>query len=88
MRVPGWALPQHSCSDPALRHTPTSVTTRVAPNRGMPGPLVKGAVGQGGLIAANNPNGVLATDGSGIDHAFAAYGEEIFGSYAACVGGP
>jgi len=54
----------------------------------MPGPLVKGAVGQGGLIAANNPNGVLATDGSGIDHAFAAYGEEIFGSYAACVGGP
>ena len=49
--------------------------------------LVKGAVGQDGVIAEHNPNGFLATDGKGIDHAFDAYGEEIFGSYAACVGG-
>ena len=46
--------------------------------------MVKGAVGQDGVIAANNPNGFLATDGKGIDHAFAAYGDQIFGSYAAC----
>jgi hypothetical protein len=46
--------------------------------------MVKGAVGQDGVIAAHNPNGFLATDGKGIDHAFAAYGEQIFGSYAAC----
>lgn len=46
--------------------------------------MVKGAVGQDGVIAAHNPNLGLATDGKGIDHAFAAYGEQIFGSYAAC----
>lgn len=46
--------------------------------------MVKGAVGQDGVIAANNPNDGLATNGKGIDHAFAAYGEQIFGSYAAC----
>lgn len=46
--------------------------------------MVKGAVGQDGTIAAHNPNNWLATDGKGIDHAFAAYGDAIFGSYAAC----
>jgi len=46
--------------------------------------MVKGAVGQDGVIAAHNPNLALATNGKGIDHAFAAYGEQIFGSYAAC----
>ena len=46
--------------------------------------MVKGAVGQGGVIAAHNPNLELATNGKGIDHAFAAYGEQIFGSYAVC----
>ncbi|MGW4928792.1 hypothetical protein ACWEOH_06535 [Agromyces sp. NPDC004153] len=46
--------------------------------------MVKGAVGQDGVIAGHNPNSVRATDGKGIDHAFEAYGEQIFGSYAAC----
>ena len=46
--------------------------------------MVKGAVGQGGVIAAHNPNLSHSTDGKGIDHAFAAYGEQIFGSYAVC----
>ena len=46
--------------------------------------MVKGAVGQDGVIAAHNPNNWLATDGKGIDHAFEAYGDAIFGSYAAC----
>ncbi|WP_426324191.1 hypothetical protein [Microbacterium sp. E-13] len=45
---------------------------------------VKGAVGQGGVIAAHNPNLELAANGKGIDHAFEAYGAQIFGSYAAC----
>ncbi|WP_232499267.1 hypothetical protein [Agromyces humatus] len=45
---------------------------------------VKGAVGQDGTIGLHNPNLSHATDGQGIDHAFAAYGEQIFGSYAAC----
>lgn len=46
--------------------------------------MVKGAVGQDGVIAEHNPNKGLMTDGKGIDHAFDAYGEAIFGSYAAC----
>lgn len=46
--------------------------------------MVKGANGQDGLIAGHNPNKALMTNGKGIDHAFDAYGEEIFGSYAAC----
>ena len=46
--------------------------------------MVKGAVGQDGVIALHNPNLSHATDGKGIDHAFAAYGEEIGGSYGAC----
>ena len=46
--------------------------------------LVKGAVGQNGVIAANNPNPAHSSDGRGIDHIFAAYGEQIGGIYAAC----
>ena len=46
--------------------------------------MVKGAAGQDGVIAAHNPNSGLMTNGKGIDHAFAAYGDAIFGSYAAC----
>ncbi|WP_448808407.1 hypothetical protein [Agromyces bauzanensis] len=46
--------------------------------------MVKGAVGQDGTIASNNPNEELAGDGSGIDEIFAAYGAEIIGSYEAC----
>jgi hypothetical protein len=49
--------------------------------------LVKGAVGQGGTIGAHNPNAGLMADGKGIDHLFAAYGEQIGGSYAACGAG-
>jgi hypothetical protein len=45
---------------------------------------VKGAVGQGGVIASNNPNASHAGDGRGIDHIFAAYGEQIGGIYAGC----
>ena len=46
--------------------------------------MVKGAVGQGGVIAAHNPNLAHAADGKGIDHIFPAYGEQIGGSYALC----
>ncbi len=46
---------------------------------------IKGANGNGGTIAANNPNrDVKASDGKGIDEIFAAYGAEIAGSFAAC----
>lgn len=45
---------------------------------------VKGANGQDGLLAGNNPNDGLMANGKGIDHAFDAYGDAIFGSYAAC----
>ena len=47
--------------------------------------LVKGAVGQGGVIAGRNPNLAHSADGKGIDHIFAAYGAQIGGSYAVCV---
>jgi hypothetical protein len=46
--------------------------------------LVKGAVGQNGVIAAHNPHSEHAADGKGIDHLFPAYGQQILGSYAAC----
>ncbi|MDQ0576678.1 hypothetical protein [Agromyces albus] len=45
--------------------------------------MVRAAVGQDGTIAAHSPKNWLATDGKGIDHAFAAFGNAIFGSYAA-----
>jgi hypothetical protein len=45
---------------------------------------VKGATGQDGVLADHNPNKGLMANGKGIDHAFDAYGAEIFGSYAAC----
>lgn len=46
--------------------------------------LVKGAVGQDGTIASNNPHSEKAADGSGIDEIFAAHGGDIMGSFAAC----
>ncbi|MFE6256210.1 hypothetical protein [Agromyces sp. NPDC057865] len=45
---------------------------------------VKGATGQGGTIASNNPHPEKAGDGKGIDEVFAAYGAEIFGSLEIC----
>ena len=46
--------------------------------------MVKGANGQGGTIASNNPHPEKASDGSGIDQVFAAHGADIAGSFAAC----
>lgn len=48
---------------------------------------VKGVVGQGGVIGANNPNEGLMSDGRGIDHVFDTYGEAIVGSYLGCGAG-
>jgi hypothetical protein len=45
---------------------------------------VKGANGNDGTLAANNPNEGLMANGKGIDTLFAAHGEAIIGSYAAC----
>ncbi|QGF24106.1 hypothetical protein [Raineyella fluvialis] len=45
---------------------------------------VKGVTGQDGVLAAHNPNDALMTNGKGVDHAFDAYGAQIFGSYAQC----
>jgi hypothetical protein len=46
--------------------------------------MVKGAVGQDGLLAGHNPNAEKASDGKGIDHVLAAHGDAIFGSYGIC----
>jgi hypothetical protein len=46
----------------------------------------KQAVGSEGVIMENNPNGDLATDGRGIDHAEDAYGDAIVGLVLACGG--
>lgn len=46
--------------------------------------MVKGANGQGGTIASNNPHPEKAGDGSGIDQIFAAHGADIAGSFATC----
>lgn len=45
---------------------------------------VKGANGQDGVVAANNPHEEKAGDGSGIDEIFAANGADIIGSFEAC----
>ncbi|WP_404388069.1 hypothetical protein [Humibacillus xanthopallidus] len=45
---------------------------------------VKGANGNGGTLAANNPNEGLMANGKGIDTLFAAHGDAIIGSYGAC----
>jgi len=46
--------------------------------------MVKGAVGQDGTIASNNPHADKAGDGKGIDQIFAAHGDDIVGSFAEC----
>lgn len=46
--------------------------------------MVKGANGQGGTIASNNPHPEKAADGSGIDQVFAAHGADIMASFGAC----
>lgn len=46
--------------------------------------MVKGAKGQGGVLASNNPHSEKAGDGSGIDEIFAAHGGQIMGSFEAC----
>ncbi|QNN53650.1 hypothetical protein [Nocardioides mesophilus] len=45
---------------------------------------VKGAVGQDGVLADNNPNSWLMADGKGVDHFFDVYGEALGASFAAC----
>jgi len=45
---------------------------------------VKGAVGQGGVLAGRNPNDSLATNGRGIDHFFATYGDLLVSSFLGC----
>jgi hypothetical protein len=45
---------------------------------------VKGAVGQDGVLADNNPNSWLVTDGRGVDHFFDVYGPAIGASFATC----
>ena len=47
--------------------------------------MVKGANGNGGTIASNNPNrDVKSADGKGIDEIFAAHGADIMGSFVTC----
>ena len=65
----------------------------LAPAAGIPNSFVFGgkqAVGQGGVIAENNPNMTvdkLAADGKGIDHAEDAYGDAIGALIGQCTAG-
>jgi hypothetical protein len=45
---------------------------------------IKVVGGKDGLLAGGVTNHEILMDGKGIDHAFMAYGDAIFGSYAAC----
>ena len=74
IRQPRHSIPRGSIS-PIERNGSSTASTRLGGQR---------RCGQDGVIASNNPNLWHATDGKGIDHAFAAYGEQIFGSYVAC----
>jgi hypothetical protein len=66
-----------------LTDSVASCVEGMAPAAGIPDSFVFGgkqAVGQGGVIAENNPNMTadrLAADGKGIDHAEDAYGDAI-----------
>jgi len=60
-----------------------------APDAGVPTEFLIGgkqAVGSDGVIMENNPNGWLATDGRGIDHAEDVYAETIIGLVLSCGG--
>ena len=60
-----------------------------APDAGIPTQFVVGgkqAVGSGGVIMENNPNGDLASDGRGIDHAEDVYAAAIIGLVLSCGG--
>ncbi|MFB9311325.1 hypothetical protein ACFFRL_19210 [Agromyces hippuratus] len=45
---------------------------------------VKGANGQDGVVAGNNPHEDKAGDGQGIDEIFAAHGADIVSSFETC----
>ncbi|KGN40402.1 hypothetical protein [Knoellia aerolata] len=45
---------------------------------------IKVVGGKDGLLAGGVTNHEILMNGKGIDHAFVAYGDAIFGSYAAC----
>ncbi len=45
---------------------------------------VKGANGSGGVLAGNNPNTWLMSNGKGVDHFFDAYCAAIATSFATC----
>jgi hypothetical protein len=45
---------------------------------------VKGANGSGGILAENNPNEGLLSNGRGIDHFSAAYADLIATAFSAC----
>ncbi|MFC9918369.1 hypothetical protein [Agromyces binzhouensis] len=45
---------------------------------------VKGAHGNDGVVAGNNPNEAKAADGKGIDEIFAAHGADLFSAFAGC----
>lgn len=45
---------------------------------------VKGANGSGGVLADNNPNTWLMSNGTGVDHFFDVYGQAIGTSFATC----
>ncbi|MGW4928716.1 hypothetical protein ACWEOH_06130 [Agromyces sp. NPDC004153] len=45
---------------------------------------VKGANGQDGVVAGNNPHPEKAADGKGIDEIFAAHGADIFFAFETC----
>ncbi len=46
--------------------------------------LVKGANGSGGVLANNNPNTWLMSNGTGVDHFFDVYGQAIGTSFETC----
>jgi len=45
---------------------------------------VKGANGQDGVVAGNNPNEGKSSDGKGIDEIFAAHGADLFFAFDSC----
>lgn len=80
-------LNQEFAADPTLTPADVSCLTTELTKNGVPLQFtihVKGANGSGGVLAGNNPNTWLMSNGKGVDHFFDVYGAAMATSFATC----
>jgi hypothetical protein len=80
-------LAKEFAADPTLTTDDVSCLLTELPKNGVPLVFtihVKGATGQDGVLADNNPNTWLVSNGTGVDHFFDVYGAAISTSFGTC----